>query len=53
NQDYRVIIVGDAAMSPYELLQVGGSVDHFNDEPGVLWLQRLKETFPHTVWLNP
>ena len=53
NRDYRVIIVGDAAMSPYEVLQVGGSVDHFNEEPGVVWLNRVKETFPHTVWLNP
>lgn len=53
NRDYRVIIVGDASMSPYEILQVGGSVDHFNDEPGVAWLTRIKETFPHLVWLNP
>jgi uncharacterized protein len=53
NRDYRVIFVGDAAMSPYELLQVGGSVDHFNEEPGIVWLTRMKETFPHAVWLNP
>ncbi len=53
NRDYRVIVIGDASMSPYELMQVGGSVDHFNDEPGVVWLSRLKETFPHLVWLNP
>jgi uncharacterized protein with von Willebrand factor type A (vWA) domain len=53
NRDYRVILVGDASMSPYELLQAGGSVDHFNDEAGVVWLQRLKESFPHLVWLNP
>ena len=53
NRDYRVIVVGDASMSPYELMQVGGSVDHFNDEPGVVWLSRLKETFSHLVWLNP
>jgi len=53
NQDYRVIVVGDAAMSPYEILQVGGSVDHFNDEPGLKWLNRIKESFPHAVWLNP
>jgi uncharacterized protein with von Willebrand factor type A (vWA) domain len=53
NRDYRVVIVGDAAMSPYELLQVGGSVDHFNEEPGLAWLTRVKEAFPHTVWLNP
>ena len=53
NRDYRVIVVGDASMSPYELVQIGGSVDHFNDEPGVVWLQRLKENFPHLIWLNP
>ena len=53
NRDYRVIIVGDAAMSPYEVLQVGGSVDHFNDEPGITWLTRIKEAYPHLVWLNP
>ena len=53
NRDYRVIIVGDASMSPYELLQAGGSVDHFNPEPGLTWLQRIRESFPHSVWLNP
>lgn len=53
NRDYRVIIVGDASMSPYELVQVGGSIDHFNDEPGMNWLARIKDAFPHTVWLNP
>lgn len=53
NKDYRVIIVGDASMSPYEMLQVGGSIDHFNEEPGVSWLNRIKEAFPHTIWLNP
>ena len=53
NRDYRVIIVGDASMSPYELVQVGGSIDHFNDEPGMTWLARIKDTFPHAVWLNP
>ncbi|MHC4611676.1 MAG: vWA domain-containing protein, partial [Planctomycetota bacterium] len=53
NRDYRVIIVGDASMSPYELVQVGGSIDHFNDEPGMTWLTRIKDAFPHTIWLNP
>jgi uncharacterized protein with von Willebrand factor type A (vWA) domain len=53
NRDYRVIIVGDASMSPYELVQVGGSIDHFNDEPGMTWLARIKDAFPHTIWLNP
>ena len=40
-------------MSPYELLQVGGSIDHFNDEPGMTWLTRIRESFPHSIWLNP
>jgi len=52
-RDWRVIVIGDASMSPYELVQVGGSVDHFNDEPGLTWLSRIRETFPHSVWLNP
>ncbi|EMR04454.1 vWA domain-containing protein [Cesiribacter andamanensis] len=51
--DYRVIVVGDASMSPYELLYKGGSVEHLNEEPGALWLQRLRQHFPHTIWLNP
>jgi hypothetical protein len=53
NRDYRVIIVGDAAMSPYEIMHPGGSVDHFNEEPGIVWLQRIRESFPHSLWLNP
>lgn len=53
NKDYRVIIVGDASMSPYEITYVGGSVEHYNDEAGVVWLQRLKDQFPNHVWLNP
>ncbi|MBS9402196.1 VWA domain-containing protein [Halomonas sp. TRM85114] len=51
--DYQVVIVGDAAMSPYEITHPGGSVEHFNDEPGGLWLKRLVDTFPHLAWLNP
>lgn len=51
--DYKLILVGDAAMSPYELVQRGGSVEHFNDEPGHLWLSRLAKTYAHAVWLNP
>lgn len=51
--DYKVIIVGDAAMSPFELTHAGGSVEHWNEEPGLLWLQRLADAFPKTVWLNP
>jgi len=53
NSDYKVIIVGDASMSPYELLYPNGSVEHSNDEAGFVWLERLKEQFPDMVWLNP
>lgn len=53
NGDYRVIFVGDASMSPYELTSPGGSVEHYNDESGLAWLQRFKEKYPYTVWLNP
>jgi uncharacterized protein len=53
SHDYRVILVGDATMSPYEILQPGGSVDHWNKEAGSVWMQRLCTTFPRLVWLNP
>lgn len=53
NSDYRVIIVGDATMSPYEITSPGGSVEHYNDEAGIVWLQRFKEKYPYTIWLNP
>lgn len=51
--DYKVVFVGDASMSPYEILQPGGSVEHWNEEPGELWLRRLRETYEKVVWLNP
>jgi uncharacterized protein with von Willebrand factor type A (vWA) domain len=51
--DYKVIIVGDASMSPYELSMPGGSVEHINDEPGAVWLERLTRTYPACIWLNP
>jgi len=51
--DYKVIFVGDAAMSPYEVSHPGGSVEHMNEEAGAIWLQRVRETYPATVWLNP
>jgi uncharacterized protein with von Willebrand factor type A (vWA) domain len=51
--DYRVIFVGDAAMSPYEIAYAGGSVEHWNEEPGALWMQRVLEKFPKTIWINP
>jgi uncharacterized protein with von Willebrand factor type A (vWA) domain len=53
NSDYRLILVGDATMSPYEILQPGGSVEYNNEEPGAIWLQRLAERFPKFAWLNP
>jgi uncharacterized protein len=51
--DYKVIIVGDASMSPYEIAHPGGSVEHFNEEAGAVWMQRLANTYPAAAWLNP
>src|SRR6476659_7026090 len=51
--DYKLILVGDASMSPYELEQPGGSVEHWNDEAGRAWLERLVRSWPHAAWLNP
>jgi len=53
SKDYKIIYVGDAMMAPYEVTHVGGSVEHWNDEPGAVWLQRMKETFDKIAWLNP
>ena len=53
NGDYKCVIVGDASMSPWELVYPNGSVEHNNDEPGLLWLNRIKAKYPFTVWLNP
>ncbi len=51
--DYKVIVVGDASMSPFELTHAGGSVEHWNEEPGLTWLERIAATYPKAVWLNP
>ena len=51
--DYKVIFVGDASMSPYEVTQPGGSVEHMNEEPGSVWLKRVTGIYEHCVWLNP
>ena len=51
--EYKVIIVGDATMSPYEITYAGGSVEHWNEEPGGLWIKRFVDTYPSLVWLNP
>ncbi|NLY35397.1 MAG: VWA domain-containing protein [Alcaligenaceae bacterium] len=53
NADWRLILVGDATMSPYEIMHPGGSVEHYNKETGAAWLQRLLEHWPKSIWLNP
>ena len=53
NKDYKLIFVGDATMSPYEILQPGGSVEYNNPEAGAEWLQRLLHAFPKFAWINP
>jgi uncharacterized protein with von Willebrand factor type A (vWA) domain len=53
NKDYKVIFVGDAAMSPYEITMAKGSVEHYNEEAGIVWLDRFKAQYPNLVWLNP
>jgi uncharacterized protein with von Willebrand factor type A (vWA) domain len=51
--DYKVIFVGDATMSPYEITYPGGSVEHWNEEAGAIWLDRVAQIYEHVVWLNP
>ena len=51
--DYKVLFVGDATMGPYEITYPGGSVEHWNEEPGATWMQRLLNHFEHAAWLNP
>jgi uncharacterized protein with von Willebrand factor type A (vWA) domain len=53
NPDYRVVCIGDATMSPYEIEQPGGSVEHWNEESGRVWMTRIAAHFPRLVWLNP
>ncbi len=52
-RDYKLVFVGDATMSPYEIVYAGGSVEHWNEEPGAVWIKRLLNTFPKAIWLNP
>jgi len=51
--DYKIIFIGDASMSPYEIAQPGGSVEHWNDESGEQWMTRLRETYEKVIWINP
>lgn len=53
NADYRLIFVGDATMSPYEITQAGGSVEYYNEEAGAIWMRRFLDRFPKAAWLNP
>ncbi|TQV66932.1 VWA domain-containing protein [Exilibacterium tricleocarpae] len=53
SRDYKVIFVGDASMAPYEITSQNGSVEHMNDEPGYVWMQRLTDTYEKVIWLNP
>ncbi len=52
-KDYKVIFVGDATMAPYEITHAGGSIEHYNEEPGAVWMRRVSDRFEHLVWLNP
>jgi len=51
--DYKLVLVGDATMSPYEIVYAGGSVEHWNEEPGAVWIKRLLHAYPKAIWLNP
>ena len=51
--DYKIIFVGDASMSPYEIIYPGGSVEHWNEEPGIIWIKRMLSNFSNLIWLNP
>ncbi len=53
SKDYKVIFVGDATMAPYEISHVGGSIEHYNEEAGAVWMDRVAEMFEHLVWINP
>ena len=51
--DYKIVFVGDATMAPYEITHAGGSVEHWNEEPGTEWIARFKEVYEKIVWINP
>ncbi|MGB0997893.1 MAG: vWA domain-containing protein [Pseudomonadales bacterium] len=53
SQDYKVVFVGDATMAPYEITHAGGSVEHWNEEPGAAWMGRFSEIYDKVIWLNP
>ena len=53
SKDYKVIFVGDATMAPYEVTHIGGSIEHYNEEAGSVWIKRVSDAFDHVVWINP
>lgn len=53
SKDYKIIFVGDATMAPYEITHIGGSIEHYNEEAGASWMQRLTDVYEHLVWINP
>jgi uncharacterized protein with von Willebrand factor type A (vWA) domain len=53
SSEYKVIVIGDATMAPYEITNPGGSIEHWNDEPGHVWIKRLSDHFDNLAWLNP
>ena len=53
HRDYKVVFVGDATMAPYEITHAGGSVEHWNEEPGVAWMERFQDNYDRIVWINP
>jgi uncharacterized protein with von Willebrand factor type A (vWA) domain len=53
SHDYKIVFVGDASMSPYEIVQPGGSVEHWNEEPGETWMRRVQQVYDKVIWLNP
>ena len=53
SKDYKVIFVGDATMAPYEITHTGGSIEHYNEEAGAIWMKRMSESFDNMIWINP
>ena len=53
SKDYKIIFVGDATMAPYEITHIGGSIEHYNEEAGAVWIKRVTDAYDHMIWINP
>ena len=53
SKDYKIIFVGDATMAPYEITHIGGSIEHYNEEAGAVWIKRITDAYDHMIWINP